>query len=139
MPLEYFPTLNATLNGLAGIFLLSGFYAIKKNRQDAHRKLMIGALICSAVFLCSYLTYHYLKQGLVTKYEGEGVLRILYFFILLTHTPLAALIVPFCVAAVWFAYKKQFDRHTRITRWLYPAWLYVSITGVLIYLMLYIF
>jgi len=99
---------------------------------------MIAALAASFVFLCSYLTYHYLHPG-VTRYQGEGLLRIVYFTILLTHTPLAVLIVPFCLTAVYHAIKGNFEKHTRITRWLFPVWMYVSVTGVIIYLMLYVF
>jgi len=133
------PTVNASLNGLAGMFLICGFHAIKKGNRVQHQKFMMSALICSALFLISYITYHYLKAGVVTHYQGEGLLRIIYFTILLTHTPLATLIIPFCIAAVIYAFKGDFQKHTRITRWLYPAWMYVSVTGVLIYLMLYVF
>lgn len=99
---------------------------------------MMTALAASFLFLCSYLTYHFLHQGL-TRYQGEGIWRFIYFFILLTHTPLAAVIVPFCIAAVYFAFKGNFKKHTAITVWLLPVWMYVSLTGVLIYLMLYVF
>ncbi len=99
---------------------------------------MTAALLFSFLFLCGYLFYHLYGTG-ITRYKGEGILRIVYFFILLTHTPLAVLLVPFCIAAVYFAFRGDFPRHTRITRWLLPAWLYVSVTGVLIYLMLYVF
>ena len=99
---------------------------------------MISALIASTLFLISYITYHILIHG-VTRYQGQGIARPIYFFILLTHTPLAVIIVPFCLMAVYHAVKGNFQAHTRITRWLWPTWMYVSVTGVLIYLMLYIF
>ncbi len=134
-----FPTLNACLNGFAGVMLLFGWRAIKANQRERHRRFMIAAVVSSALFLCSYVTYHVLKEGVVTRYEGEGVLRLIYFSILLTHTPLAVLIVPFVIRAVWLALKGEYKRHARITRWLLPVWLYVSVTGVVIYLMLYIF
>lgn len=139
MNITLFPTINASLNALAGLFLFGGFLAIKKGNQKLHQKMMIGALISSAVFLVCYLTYHALKDGVVTRYEGEGLARIIYFTILLTHTPLAALVVPAALTAVYFAAKGQFQKHVKITRWLYPVWIYVSVTGVIIYLMLYIF
>lgn len=138
MDLSLFPTVNASLNALAGVFLLLGYKAIKSGNRDLHRNMMVCALVSSTVFLACYLTYHWLKAGIVTKYEGEGVMRIIYFFILGTHTPLAAIIVPFCLAAVYQAIKGNFAAHVKITRWLYPAWIYVSITGVLVYLMLYV-
>jgi len=138
MNISIFPTINASLNGLAGVFLLLGWLAIKRKKPDTHKRYMIAALISSALFLCCYVTYHYLVQG-VTRYQGQGFIRFVYFFILLTHTPMAVVIVPFCGLAVWYALKGNFERHTRITRWLMPVWVYVSVTGVLIYLMLYVF
>ncbi len=138
MDIHYFPTINAFLNAVAGIFLLLGWKAIKAGKQSLHRQYMISALCASFLFLCSYCTYHYLSPG-VTRYQNEGILRVIYFFILLTHTPLAVIIVPFCLAAVWQTMKGNYPAHVRITRWLWPAWMYVSVTGVLIYLMLYVF
>ena len=126
------------MNACAGILLVLGWRAIKAGKRETHRKLMKSAFITSFLFLCSYLTYHYLKHG-VTHYHREGILKIIYFFILGTHTPLAILIVPFAITALTFALKGEFQRHTRITKWLLPVWLYVSVTGVVIYLMLYIF
>ncbi len=134
-----FPTINACLNGFAGVMLLFGWRAIKANQRERHRRFMIAAVVSSALFPCSYVTYPVLKEGVVTRYEGEGILRLVYFSILLTHTPLAVLIVPFVIRAVWLALKGEYKRHARITRWLLPVWLYVSVTGVVIYLMLYIF
>jgi putative membrane protein len=98
---------------------------------------MIGALIASTLFLVSYVTYHALIHG-VTKYQKVGLIRTVYFTILGTHTPLAILIVPFIIAAVRYAMKGEFVKHTRITKWLLPVWMYVSVTGVIIYVMLYI-
>jgi putative membrane protein len=131
------PAVNASLNTLAAVFLLMGWVAIKSRDAKKHQYCMIAALCCSVLFLTSYLTYHILVPG-VTRYQGEGMMRIIYFTILLTHTPLAAIIVPFCCMAVWYALRKEFYRHTRITRWLLPVWLYVSVTGVIIYVMLYV-
>ena len=139
MDSQYLPTINACLNGTAGMFLFWGWKAIRSGNRGLHKKFMVAALICSALFLCSYLTYHYMKQGMVTRYQGEGILRIVYFAILLTHTPLVVLIVPFCITSVYHAYRGNFTAHVKITKWLFPAWMYVSVTGVLIYLMLYVF
>ncbi len=132
------PTLNACLNGLSGILLFLGWLAIKNGRKDIHQKFMVSALISSTLFLISYLTYHTLVHG-VTRYQKEGISKIVYLFILATHTPLAAIIVPFSLIALRHAIKGRFDKHTRITRWLMPVWMYVSVTGVVIYLMLYTF
>lgn len=99
---------------------------------------MIAALSASAAFLASYLFYHF-HQPSPVRYQGEGILRLVYFFILGTHTPLAVLIIPCAASAVYFALRGDFSKHTRITRWLLPVWLYVSATGILIYLMLYVF
>jgi len=136
MPKIFFPTLNACLNFTAFIFLLLGYMAIKRGDQQTHKRCMVAALCASFLFLICYLSYHYMYGS--TKYEGEGILRVIYFFILITHTPLAVLIVPFVIAAVYFALKGKYDKHVKITRILWPTWMYVSVTGVLIYLMLYI-
>lgn len=137
LSIQDLPTLNASLNGLAAIFLFLGGRAIKQKQKEKHKQLMICALISSALFLTSYVIYHYQTHGAVTKYQGEGILRYIYFFILMTHIPLAALIVPFVITAVYYAFKQNYVKHTKITKWLLPVWMYVSVTGVLIYLMLY--
>lgn len=131
------PTFNAAMNGCAALMLILGWRAIRRHDQQRHRNFMLAALAFSAVFLASYLTYHF-TAGAVTRYEGAGWMRRLYFAVLLTHTPLATLMVPAIGAALWFAYRRRFAVHARITRWLWPVWLYVSVTGVVIYLMLYI-
>lgn len=138
MDISILPTINACLNFTAFMFLTLGFFAIKKGDRKKHQKMMISALISSSLFLISYITYHSLHPG-VTHYQKEGISRTIYFFILGTHTPLAAIIVPFCIAAVYQAIKGDFEKHKKITRWLWPVWMYVSLTGVIIYLMLYIF
>ena len=132
-----FPTVNASLNFLAGCFLFLGFRAVKAGDPEKHRQWMLCAMAASVVFLISYLTYHHFHGS--TKYMRQGLLRYIYFTILLTHTPLAAIVPPASITAVYFAFKGNFKKHVAITRWLYPIWIYVSITGVLIYLMLYIF
>lgn len=138
MNLPLLPTINASLNALAGLFLVLGFIAIKRKDQNLHTLFMKCAFASSALFLCTYLYYHFTSRG-ITHYQGQGIKRAIYFFILGTHTPLAVLIVPFIIMSIRYALKGQFDKHTRITRWLYPTWVYVSVTGVVIYLMLYVF
>jgi len=132
------PTINASLNASAGIFLILGGLAIKNKDRIRHRILMICAFACSTLFLCAYLYYHLSSRG-ISHYQGRGILRTIYFIVLGTHTPLAVLIVPFIIMAVRHALRGEFEQHTRITRWLYPTWIYVSVTGVVVYLMLYIF
>ena len=138
MDVHQLPLVNATLNGIAGIFLLLGRKAIKAKNRKLHQTMMMCALCSSALFLVSYITYHILIHG-VTHYQKQGILRGIYFFILGTHTPLAMVIVPASLMALRFALQGKFDKHVKITRWLWPVWMYVSLTGVLIYLMLYVF
>lgn len=138
MQVPLLPTINASLNALAGILLVLGHHTIKSKNIARHKKLMLSAFVCSALFLCTYLYYHATSRG-ITHYQGKGILRAVYFFVLGTHTPLAALIVPFVIMAIRHALRGEFDKHARITRWLYPVWVYVSVTGVTVYLMLYIF
>jgi uncharacterized membrane protein YozB (DUF420 family) len=136
MTLHDLPAVNATLNGIAALLLASGWLAIRWGRREMHRAFMISAIVASAVFLACYLYYH--AHHLVTRYEGQGFMRALYFFILTTHVVLAAVVPPFVIAALIQAFRGRFDRHARITRWLWPVWMYVSVTGVLVYLMLYV-
>ena len=131
------PTINASLNASAGLFLILGGIAIKNKDRVKHRFLMICAFFCSALFLCAYLFYHLTSRG-ISHYQGKGILRAIYFIVLGTHTPLAVLIVPFIVMAIRHALRGEYEKHKKITRWLYPAWLYVSVTGVIVYLMLYV-
>jgi uncharacterized membrane protein YozB (DUF420 family) len=131
------PTINATLNASAGVFLILGGIAIKNKDRIKHRMMMIAAFSCSTLFLCSYLYYHLTSRG-ISHYQGKGMMRTMYFIVLGTHTPLAVLIVPFIIMAIRHALRGEFEKHTRITKWLYPTWLYVSVTGVIVYLMLYI-
>jgi len=132
------PTINASLNATAGILLIFGGIAIKNKQVEAHKKIMISAFYCSALFLCCYLYYHLTSRG-ISHYQGKGILRIIYFLVLIPHTLLAVTIVPFIIMAIRYALRGEIDKHTRITRKLYPTWLYVSVTGVVVYLMLYIF
>lgn len=139
--LRIFPHLNAVLNALSGLFLISGFIFILRRRISAHRICMLAASSVSAVFLISYLAHHAIRTyyfGLgPTKFTGEGLIRPIYFTILTSHTILAAVIGPFVVVTLRRGLKGRYDAHRRIARLVYPIWLYVSITGVVVYLLLY--
>ena len=129
------PALNATLNATSGILLLLGHHFMRKNNIHAHRICMLSAFGVSILFLISYLTYH-IQVG-TTRFPGQGWARPVYFTILISHTILAIVIVPLAIITLTWALRKMFDRHKKIARWTYPIWLYISITGVIIYLMLY--
>jgi putative membrane protein len=129
------PTLNAALNFTAAVLIGTGFYFIKVKNIRAHKVCMIAALAVSAVFLTSYLTYHY-NAGSV-RFTKQGWLRNVYFPLLITHTVLAALVAPMVLRTAFLAFNGRFENHVRIARWTFPIWAYVSITGVIVYLMLY--
>jgi uncharacterized membrane protein YozB (DUF420 family) len=129
------PTLNAFLNAVTATLLIAGRVQIKKGRQDRHKRLMISALVTAALFLTFYLIYHY-QVGSV-KYSQYDWTRPLYFIILISHTILATVMVPFIVMAVVFALKGKFENHKKIVRWVWPVWICVSITGIVVYIMLY--
>lgn len=129
------PHLNACLNATSGVLLLAGFYFIRRGRVTAHLRAMTSALIVSAAFLVSYLVYH--AQHGSTRFPGQGIIRPAYFTLLLTHTILAVLVVPLVVVTLRRAWRGDFSRHRRIARWTFPLWLYVSVTGVIVYLLLY--
>ncbi|MBL8013634.1 MAG: DUF420 domain-containing protein [Candidatus Omnitrophica bacterium] len=131
------PTINALLNSLATMFLIGGALAIRNRNFLLHKKFMLAALTASALFLTCYVANRIIAGG-ITHYQGKGISRSIYFFILATHTPLAMIILPCCLTAVWHALHHNYKGHTAITRWLLPVWFYVSVTGVLIYLMLYV-
>ncbi|QSR87252.1 DUF420 domain-containing protein [Candidatus Methylacidiphilum infernorum] len=135
MSIKDFPAIDASLNALTFFFLLLGYIAIKKGKRDAHKIFMITAVFLSIAFLCCYLIYHYFHGA--TPFPRHDWSRPLYFTILTTHTVLAIVNLPAIFLAVYFALKNRFDKHTRITRLLWPSWVYVSITGVLVYFMLY--
>ena len=141
--LQIFPHLNAALNALSGLFLLSGFYFIMKRRIPEHRFCMFTASCISALFLVSYLLHHALRTyyfGLgATKFTGDGLIRPIYFTILTSHTFLAALVAPFVIVTLRRALKGRYDAHRKIARLVFPVWLYVSVTGVVVYLLLYQF
>lgn len=132
---SFLPHLNATLNASSFVLLTSGYFFIRRKRVIAHRNCQIAALTVSVLFLISYLTYHY-HHG-ATRFAGQGIARPIYFTILTTHTILAVVIVPFVIITVRRAKRGDFQRHKRIARLTLPMWLYVSITGVVVYLMLY--
>jgi len=131
-----FPPLNASLNGLAGLLLVLGVWRIKRGDEVGHRRLMLSALACSVVFLASYLTYH-LRFELTVKYQGPDWGRTPYLALLLSHTVLAAAVPFLALRTAWLGYKDDRPRHRRLAKWTFPIWLYVSVTGVLIYLVLY--
>ena len=129
------PALNATLNGLASVFLVTGWILIKRRERQKHRACMIAALVLSALFLTSYVIYH-LQVGSV-PFKGTGWIRTVYFAILIPHVILAAAIVPPILITASRGLTAKYDKHRRIARWTLPLWLYVSVTGVIVYLMLY--
>lgn len=135
------PHLNATLNALSGLFLLTGFSFILRRRVAEHRLCMLAASSISALFLVSYLTHHALRTyyfGLgPTRFTGQGLSRPVYFTILTSHTILAALVAPFVLLTLWRGLKGRYEDHRRTARLVFPVWLYVSVTGVLVYLLLY--
>ncbi|MCX8155426.1 MAG: DUF420 domain-containing protein [Verrucomicrobiae bacterium] len=136
LSLDMLPTLNACLNTLATVFLLAGYRAIRRQRPQVHRACMLLALLASTAFLISYLIYH--AQAPRTVFREPAWFRPIYLGILLTHTVLAAVIVPLVLATLWRALKGRFEAHRRLARWTLPLWLYVSVTGVLIYYLLYV-
>ena len=129
------PGLNAVLNATSAALLATGYVLIRQGRREAHRRAMLAALASSALFLTSYLYYHF-HVGSV-KFQGQGPVRTVYFTILITHTVLAAAIVPLVILTVVPALRERFDRHRRMARVTLPLWAYVSVTGVVIYWMLY--
>jgi putative membrane protein len=137
MSISDLPTLNAILNSISAILLATGFVLIRQKKIPAHRACMISAFVTSTLFLISYLVYHYYHGA--TSFPGQGIARLIYFTVLTTHTTLAVVIVPLVFITFSRAFNKKFDRHRKIARWTLPIWLYVSVTGVVVYLMLYHF
>lgn len=135
MTLRDLPTLNAALNAAATVLLVTGWWLVRSGRREAHRRVMLGALACSALFLASYLAYHF-EAGSV-RFPGTGTVRTAYLSILLTHTVLAAILPVLVAITVVRALRSRFAQHRRIARWTLPVWLYVSVTGVVVYWMLY--
>ena len=136
IPLSSIPAINATLNASCTVFLLAGYFFIRRKKILAHRACMLSAFFCSAVFLGFYLYFHF-NAGLI-RFGGQGWIRPVYFTLLISHTILAIVILPLVLTTLTFALKKNFLRHRAIARWTFPIWLYVSITGVIIYWLLYV-
>jgi len=132
----FLPTLNATLNGLSAVLLTIGWLFIKSGRIDAHRRCMVSAFITSSLFLISYVIYHSL--GGLKVFPGTGLIRDVYFSILIPHVTLAAVVLPMAIVTLRRGLRRDDARHRRLARWTFPLWVYVSVTGVLVYLILYI-
>jgi putative membrane protein len=131
------PTLNAALNGTCTVLLVSGYAAVRAGRVRLHQALMLSALAVAAVFLASYLYYHFVVTGgQPTRYTGEGWLRLAYFAVLLSHTVLAAVVAPLALVTAYLGLRGRIATHRRLARWTLPIWLYVSVTGVAVYLFL---
>ncbi|MCJ8165276.1 DUF420 domain-containing protein [Pontibacter sp. E15-1] len=131
---SFLPAFHAILNSMTAVALVVGYVNIKRQNIRNHRTAMLVAFGLSSIFLVSYVTYHFL--GVRTIYGGEGALKFIYYFILLTHIVLAVVIVPLVLLSVYFGISNQLARHRRISRWTFPIWLYVAVTGVLVYLMI---
>ena len=131
----FLPHLNAFLNASSAVLLVAGYSFIRRGKISAHKRCQLSALTASILFLISYLTYHYFHGA--TRFPGQGIARPIYFTILISHTILAVVIVPLVVVTLTRALRGDFQRHRRIARITLPLWLYVSVTGVLVYLMLY--
>jgi uncharacterized membrane protein YozB (DUF420 family) len=137
MNIQDLPLVNASLNGTSAVLIILGMLAIKMGQREWHRKLMLGAIGVSACFLSCYLYYHF-NVGTVTRFTHGGMARNVYYFILLTHIPLAILLLPLLALTVVPAMKGDFEKHKRYSKIAMPVWMYVSVTGVLVYLMLYV-
>ena len=135
MDYSLLPTINAILNATSGALVLLGYRNIRRGKDAIHKKFMLTAIGVSALFLASYLAYHW-EVGSI-KFQGEGIIRIIYFSILISHTILAVIIVPMVLRTAFLALKGQYAKHRKIAKLTFPIWLYVSATGVIVYLMLY--
>jgi len=137
MDVHALPAVNATLNGTAAILLIWGYILIRRGERGTHKKVMLAAFTVSVLFLISYITYHASRGGRVTRFPGTGAIRTVYFSILITHTILAAAVPFLAVFSLRHAFGERFQKHRAIARWTLPIWLYVSVTGVVVYVMLY--
>ena len=131
------PAINASLNALSGVFLLTGYVLIRRKRIALHRRFMLAACATSLIFLACYVLNHSLRHGIVTHFTGTGVIRPIYFALLTSHTILAIAIVPLAIVSVRNGLAMRVARHRRVARWTFPLWMYVSVTGVLVYFFLY--
>lgn len=135
-----FPLLNATLNGASAVLLLAGFVAIKRGKRELHERLMYSAFATSAAFLACYLYYHFaIARGRPTTFNGVGAARIAYLTLLGSHTLLAVVNLPMILRTIFLARRERWDAHRRLAKWTFPVWLYVSVTGVAVYVVLYHF
>jgi putative membrane protein len=130
------PALNATLNGISAILLACGYAAIRSGKRELHKKFMLSAFFVSCAFLVSYVIYH-IRIWEVIHFQGQGWIRPVYFTLLTSHTILAIVIVPLILTTLRRAFLEKFDKHRLIARWTLPLWFYVSVTGVIVYLMVY--
>jgi uncharacterized membrane protein YozB (DUF420 family) len=137
MTISDLPALNATLNATSTVFISAGWYLVRRGHWRQHIACMVAAIITSTAFLTSYLTYHYMRGGHSTHFSGHGLIRPIYFTILITHVLLAFAILPLVIITVVPGLRRRWAKHVRIGRWTMPIWLYVSVTGVIVYLMLY--
>lgn len=135
MTVQDLPSLNASLNAIAGFLLLFGYIAIKQDKKELHKKLMVSALVVSAAFLTSYLIYHYHVPS--KKFPDLGWIKTVYFLILFPHIILAAVMVPMILKTFWHAFRGEWEKHKKIAKITFPIWMYVSVTGVIVYFMLY--
>lgn len=133
-PLSFLPPIYASINGITAILLILAVRAIKNGNRSLHEKLMTTAIACSVIFLVMYVAYHMTSES--TKFGGEGIIRYVYFFILLTHIALSVIIIPLVLFTYVRALSQQFDRHKKLARITFPLWLYVAVTGVVVYLMI---
>lgn len=131
----FWPSWNASLNAIALIFLLLGYRAVRQRKLEVHKRLMMTAFSVSALFLASYLYYHFNFESV--KFQGQGPIRPVYFVILISHIILATSMVPFILRMLWLAWTNRMQAHARLARWVWPVWVYVSFTGVIVYWMLY--
>lgn len=138
MDASILPPINATLNGIATILLALGFFFIKSGNKQAHKTCMISAFVTSVVFLVCYVAHKILVRGVHTPFGGEGAIRTVYYTMLVSHIILAIAIMPMVLMTMSRAFKERFEAHKAIARWTWPVWMYVSVTGVLVYLFLYV-
>lgn len=137
MTVSDLPAINAGLNALSTVFLTVGYVLIRRGRRDGHRNCMIAAFVTSCIFLIFYVLHKILVRGVHTPFGGEGAIRRFYYIMLFTHIVLAMAIVPLILITLSRALRQRWDLHRKIARWTWPLWMYVSVTGVLVYLMLY--
>ncbi len=132
---ELHPAINAVLNGTSALCLITGYAAIRRGKRELHRKLMVAAFVASTVFLLSYLARFYMSG--THRYPGDGIDKVIYLVVLFSHMILAAVVVPLVLRALYLAWHERFEEHRKIARYTWPIWIYVSVTGVVVYLMLY--